>query len=257
MIFDSHCHLIFYQEDELEGIVADAQSNGVKILHTIATRLSEYEELIATCERFSDVYCSIGVHPNHVDAGRQAYQDIINLAAHPKVISVGETGLDYYYNHTAKEDQRISFIEHIKAATDLNLPIIVHSRNAEADTIKILETESKDSGIPVILHSFASSRELFEAAVRNSWYLSFSGILTFKNALEIQQIARETPLNRILIETDAPYLAPVPVRGQRNYPVHVLHVLRYLSSLRDMNLEKLSHILLENFFNAFRKVPHI
>ncbi|ACT69342.1 hydrolase, TatD family [Neorickettsia risticii str. Illinois] len=254
MIFDSHCHLLFYKKEAIKDIVEEAKRNGVGILNNIATKLSEVEDLLSLSEQFSNVYCSVGVHPNHVAQCESLKETLISLATHEKVISIGETGLDYHYEYTAKKAQQESFREHIRAALESNLPLVVHSRNAETDTARILETELSNSRTSVILHSFASSRELFEAAIRNSWYVSFSGIVTFKNATEVQKIAVEVPLDRMLIETDAPYLSPVPLRGKTNYPSHVVHVLKYISKLRRIESEELSTKLMENFLRAFPKV---
>lgn len=254
MICDSHCHLLFYPKEEIPEIVRSARENGVGILHNISTKLSETDDLLALCEEFPDIYCSVGVHPNYAELDNLLDQKLISLGAHRNVISIGETGLDYYYNYTSQKTQKKAFATHIKAALELNLPVVVHSRNAEKDTADILEAELGNSKIAVILHSFASSRELFEAAMKHSWYVSFSGIVTFKNASEIQQIAREVPIERMLIETDAPYLAPVPMRGKKNYPSYIVHVLSYLSFLRGMEKEELSERLLKNFLTVFSKV---
>ncbi|WP_041917493.1 TatD family hydrolase [Neorickettsia sennetsu] len=254
MIFDSHCHLLFYGKEAIKDIVEEAKRNGVGVLHNIATKLSEVEDLLSISEQFSNVYCSVGVHPNHVEHCESLKETLISLATHEKVISIGETGLDYYYDYTTKKVQQESFREHIRAALESNLPLVVHSRNAETDTVRILETELSDSRTPVILHSFASSRELFEAAIRNAWYVSFSGIVTFKNATEVQKIAVEVPLDRMLIETDAPYLSPVPFRGKTNYPSYIVHILKHISKLRRIENVELSTKLMENFLRVFPKV---
>lgn len=244
MIADSHCHLDYYDSSELPSIV-----NALQYLQTISTKLEEFDKLRDICDKYKNVYCSVGIHPNNVKAeDKNCISELVKLASYEKVISIGETGLDYHYNFSDRLLQQEIFRIHIQAAEQLGLPIVVHSREAEEDTIKILEAEVKKSS--VILHSFASSYELFEAALRNNWYVSFSGIVTFKNAEVIQEVARKTPDDKILIETDAPYLAPVPKRGKRNYPEYIIHTMEFLKKLR--NQENLESIIMQNFLNVFK-----
>lgn len=256
VLFDSHCHLDLYQYDEIAQIVSRCRCLSINFLHTIAVCLENHDALVKICNSNPGVYCSVGVHPNNVLENKSnLFDQIIKLASDKCVISIGETGLDYHYNKTPKLDQHEAFISHIKAAKCLGLPLVVHSRNAEEDTISILESEIKNYEIPVILHSFASSDLLFEAALKNDWYVSFSGIVTFKNAKHVADIAKKVPNNRILVETDAPYLAPVPKRGKTNYPDFILYTIDFLKKLRLQ--QNLDEIMMQNFFRVFSKIPRV
>lgn len=257
MIADSHCHLTLYPKEDIQKIIEEARKNNINILHTIATSLQEYEELMRICSEYKGIYCSIGIHPNNItETDANCGERIIELAKHEKVISIGETGLDYYrkpdLNEAQKQLQQLVFKEHIKAAIRLKLPLVIHAREADEDVARILIANIKNKEVPVILHSFASGRSLFEAALQEGWYVSFSGIVTFNNAKEIQQIAKKTPKDRLLIETDAPYLAPTPMRGKKNYPHFINYTMGFLKTLRaDPNLDE---AIMENFMRVFKKV---
>jgi TatD DNase family protein len=270
-LVDSHCHLDYLEDDEaLEAVVARAEAAGVGTLVTICTRLSEFDRVRAIAGRFERVYCSAGVHPH--EAGEEGQDDparLVELAADVKVIGIGETGLDYYYDNSPREAQRASFRTHIAAARETGLPLIVHSRiaaaretglplivhsrDADADTVKILEGEAGEGGFPGVIHCFTAGRALAEAALELGLYISLSGVITFKNADELRAIAKDLPLERILVETDAPYLAPVPKRGKRNEPAYVVHTAAFVAELLGLPADELARITSENFFRLFAK----
>ena len=207
-------------------------------------------------ERFDNIYCSVGIHPH--EAGSEPEIDVahlVKMARHPKVVGIGETGLDYFYSHSAHERQRDCFRTHIKAARETGLPLIVHSRDAEDDTIRILEEEAGEGAFPGLLHCFSSDDRLARAALDLGLYISFSGILTFKKADAIRQTAAHTPLDRLLVETDAPYLAPVPKRGKRNEPSFVAHTARQLATTKGVSEQEIIDQTTDNFFKLFTKVP--
>lgn len=255
MLIDSHCHLNYFTKVELPEILANAYNNNVEIIQTICTRLDEVDYLKALADKNTNIYCSIGVHPNEaINYQDTTSKQLIKLANHPKVISLGETGLDYYYEKSSPSVQKQLFSEHIEAARELNLPIVIHSRAADEDMINILKAQMKLGSFGGVLHSFTSSSALCNVALELGFYISFSGIVTFKNAIELQNIAKTIPSNRILIETDAPYLSPVPKRGKRNEPAFLKYTLDFLSNLR--NETNLEQITTENFFELFKKVPN-
>jgi TatD DNase family protein len=256
MLVDSHCHLDFpdFAPDRAD-LLARARNAGVGVIVTICTRLSKFAEVRALAESDPALWCSVGVHPH--EAEKEGVGDpapLLALAAHPKVVGIGETGLDYYYKHSAPEAQARSFRAHIAAARASGLPLIVHARNADVDTIRIMADEHRAGAYPGVIHCFTASRELAEHAVALGHYISFSGILTFKNARDIQETARVLPLERILVETDAPYLAPMPNRGKRNEPAFVAHTAAFLAKLRGETPERIADATTENFFRLFRKV---
>lgn len=235
-------------------MVARARAAGVGTLVTICTRLSEFERVRAIAGRFEGVYCSVGVHPH--DAGQEGQGDparLVELAQDGKVIGIGETGLDYYYDNSPRADQRRSFRTHIRAARETGLPLIVHSRDADQDTIRILEEAAGEGAYPGVIHCFTAGRALAEAALGLGLYISLSGVVTFKTAGDLRAIARDLPLERILVETDAPYLAPVPVRGKKNEPAYVVHTAVYLADLLGVPADELARITSENFFRLFAK----
>jgi TatD DNase family protein len=255
MLVDSHCHLDYLEDgEELEAVVGRADAAGVGTLVTICTRLSEFDRVRAIAGRFDQVYCTAGVHPH--EAGEEGQADparLIELAADVKVIGIGETGLDYYYDNSPREAQRRSFRTHIRASRATGLPLIVHSRDADADTIKILEDEAGEGAFPGVIHCFTAGRGLAEAALELGLYISLSGVITFKNADELRAIAKDLPLERILVETDAPYLAPVPKRGKKNEPAYVVHTAAFVAELLGLPADELARITSENFFRLFAK----
>lgn len=256
MLVDSHCHLDFpdFQPD-LDQIVDRAKQAGVGILLTIGTHLSKVSQVLAVAERFDGVYCTVGVHPH--EAGREegiAVERLVDLAAHPKVVGFGETGLDYFYEHSPREAQKASFRIHIEAARRTGLPLVVHTRDADADTAEILAEEQAKGAFTGLLHCFSSSRELAEKALELGFYISLSGILTFNKADDLRAVARALPLDRLLVETDAPYLAPVPHRGKRNEPAFVAATAARLAALRDIGTAAVETATTGNFLRLFGKV---
>lgn len=255
MLVDSHCHLNFPDfKDDIEGVIARARDNGVGVMQTICTEIAEFEEVHALTKRYDEVYCSVGVHPNdseHAEIART--EELVERAALPKVIGIGETGLDYYYEKSNRDVQKQSFINHIKAARQTGLPLIVHSRDAEEDTAAILHDEMGKGGFTGVIHCFTSSSYLAEKSLEIGLYISFSGIVSFKNAQQIRDVAKEVPLDRILVETDAPYLAPTPHRGKRNEPAFVKHTNRIIAELKDISEEECARMTSENFFRLFNR----
>jgi len=254
-LVDSHCHLDYLEDGEaLDAVVGRAQRAGVDTLVTICTRLSEFDRVRAIAGRFERVYCSVGVHPH--EAGPEGQDDparLIALADDDKVIGIGETGLDYYYDNSPREAQRISFRAHIKAARATGLPLIVHSRDADEDTAAILEAGAEEGAFPGVIHCFTAGRALAEATLDLGLYISLAGVVTFKTAEALRAIARDLPLERLLVETDAPYLAPVPKRGKTNEPAYVVHTATYLAELRGLPTDDFARTTSENFFRLFAK----
>ncbi len=257
MLVDSHCHLDFPDfAGELDQVVARAAAAGVGTMVTISTRVRRFEAVRAVAERFDNVYCSVGTHPHNaheeLDVTAEA---LVGLAEHPKVVAIGEAGLDYHYDNSPPEAQRVGLITHIAAARVTGLPLVIHAREADADLAAILQAEMAKGAFPAVLHCFSSGRALAESGIALGHYVSFSGILTFKNAQEIRDIARDLPSDRILVETDAPYLAPPPHRGRRNEPAFVVHTADVLAQVRGISREEIAQLTSENFFRLFSKVP--
>jgi TatD DNase family protein len=256
MLVDSHCHLDFpdYAE-ERDAVVARAKEAGVGVMLTISTRLTTFDHVRDIADRHDGVYCTVGVHPHDVDGEPQATNTgrLIKLSKHPKVIGFGETGLDYYYEHSNRERQKEAFRAHLEAARQAGLPVIVHTRDADRDLMATLRAESGKGGLTGLIHCFAASRELAQCALELGFYISFSGIVTFKKADALRAIARELPLDRLLVETDAPYLAPVPYRGKRNEPAFVVHTASGLAAALGVAPEVVAEATTENFFRLFAK----
>lgn len=259
MLVDSHCHLNFPEfSEDLEAVIQRASDNGVGTLLTINTKLEEAVHLQEIADRFPQVYCTVGVHPHdaaHYVSGYEGvslFSKIIELANHPKVIGLGETGLDYHYENSPREDQIASFSEHIRASLELDLPLIIHTRDADEDTIRCL-TEVGQGKAKGVFHCFSGNSELAQKALSLGFYISFSGILTFKNADELRKIAQSMPIDRILVETDAPFLAPVPHRGQRNEPAFTRYTAELLAHLRNISYSATEIETTNNFFRLFTK----
>ncbi len=255
MIVDSHCHLDFDNfEEDLVDVVARARSAHVDRMVTISTTIAGFDKVFRVAEQFENIYCSVGVHPHEAEKEPDTTSDqLISRADHPKVVGIGETGLDYYYDHSPRDIQRSCFETHIAAAQNTGLPLIVHTRDADDDMIEILSRHMAQSAFTGVLHCFSSSRALAERAIELGLYISFSGILTFKNADELREIARVVPEDRLLVETDAPFLAPVPHRGKRNEPSFVVHTLNKLAEIRGVSAEHMADRTTENFFTLFSK----
>ena len=255
MFIDSHCHLNYkgIVEDQA-GVLARARAAGVETMLNISTRSSEWDDVIAVAERESDVWASVGIHPHEADAHPDVETaTLIERAAHPRVVAIGESGLDYYYDHSDRDRQRASFRAHIAAARETGLPIIVHTRDAEADTHAILAEEMGKGAYTGVIHCFTASADFAAKALDLGLYISISGIVTFKNAKDLQATAREIPAERLLIETDSPFLAPVPHRGRPCEPAFVADTARFLSALRDEPVEALADRTSTNFRALFAK----
>jgi len=255
MLVDSHCHLDFDVFDaDREATIARARAAGVTTMLTICTHLSKFDAVRAVAEADPEIWCSVGVHPHEAAGeGIDAPEALVQRAAHPKVVGIGETGLDFYYDHSPREAQRVNFRAHIAAARATGLPLIVHAREADEETAQVLREEAGKGGLTGVMHCFSSGRALAEAALQIGFYISLSGIVTFKNAEELREIARDVPLDRLLVETDAPYLAPMPLRGKRNEPAFVAHTARFVAELKGVDEAELAHITTDNFYRLFRK----
>ncbi|MEX0923855.1 MAG: TatD family hydrolase [Rhodovibrionaceae bacterium] len=255
MLIDSHCHLDYLQRDnDLEEVIGRARRAGVGRMVTICTKLSEFAAVRAIAQRFPDVDCSAGVHPHEAGAeGQETPARLLELAALPEVVGIGETGLDYYYEHSAREAQQTSFRAHIAAARETGLPLIVHARDADEDTVAILEEEHAKGAFSGVIHCFTAGPVLAEAALAIGFYISLAGIVTFKNAEGLRETARKVPLERLLVETDSPYLAPVPKRGKLNEPAYVVHTADCLAKLFGVPVETLAQETSDNFRKLFWK----
>ena len=258
MLVDSHCHLDFPDfEDELDQVIARAAEVGIGVMLTICTRVTKFEPVLAVAERFDNVYCSVGIHPHNVtDEPEITAEHLIRLARHPKVVGFGETGLDYYYDQSPREAQQACFRTHIAAARETGLPVIIHTRDADGDMAEILEDEHGKGAFPGVLHCFSSTQALAERAVALGLYVSFAGIVTFKNADPVRDTARAVPVDRILVETDAPYLAPAPNRGKRNEPAFTAHTAARVAEIRGMRPDALAQATTDNFFRLFSKASN-
>jgi TatD DNase family protein len=257
MLVDSHCHLDFPDfAEELDQVVGRATVAGVTTLVTIGTRVRRFPQVRAVAERFDNVYCSVGTHPHNAHEELDVtVEELVDLTEHPKVVAIGEAGLDYHYDTSPREAQAAGFITHIAAARTTGLPLVIHAREADAHLAAMLKAETEKGAFPAVLHCFSSGRGLAETAIALGHYVSFSGILTFKNSQEIRDIARDLPADRILVETDAPYLAPPPHRGRRNEPAFVVHTANVLAEVRGISREEVAVLTTENFFRLFSKVP--
>ena len=255
MLADSHCHLNYPGlVEHQQAVLERARARGVTAMLNIATRESEWDAVLATAEREPDVWATVGIHPNEADAHPHVdTAKLVARAAHPRVVGIGESGLDYHYEHSGPERQQASFRAHIAACRETGLPLIVHTRDAEADTIAILRDEMDQGAYPGVIHCFTASRDFADQALELGLYISISGIVTFKNAKDIQDTARAIPADRLLIETDAPFLAPVPHRGKPGEPGFVADTLAFLAQLRGEAPEALAERTATNFHTLFGK----
>jgi TatD DNase family protein len=257
MLVDSHCHLDFPDfEAELDEVVARAGDAGVGLLVTISTRVARFDGLRAIAERYESVYCTVGTHPhNAAEEAHVTADDLVKLSQHPKVIGIGEAGLDYFYDKAPRDLQAKGFRTHIEAARRTGLPLVIHAREADDDIAAILREETEKGAFPFILHCFSSGPALARTGVELGGYVSFSGIVTFKKSEALREIARSVPHDRLLVETDAPYLAPVPHRGKRNEPAYVAHTAGVLAQTIGLSPEETARLTTANFFRLFEKVP--
>jgi TatD DNase family protein len=254
MLVDHHCHLDFPQlAADRDGLLARAKAAGVGTMVTISTRIRQLPVLLDICAAHDNIYCSVGTHPHNADEERGISADeIVRLSEHPKVVAIGEAGLDYYYKKGSPEAQAEGFRTHIEAARRTGLPLEIHTRDADHDTIAILEDEHAKGAFPAILHCYTGGPELARRAVELGLYVSFTGVVTFKKSDALREIARHVPLERMLVETDAPYLAPEPYRGKTNEPSYVVHTAATLADLKGVSLEAFAEATTDNFFRLFR-----
>lgn len=259
MLVDSHCHLDFPDfATELDGVVDRARAAGVGRIVTISTRVKQHAAVLAIAERFPNVYCSVGTHPHYAHEELDiTVEHLIALTRAAKVVAIGEAGLDYHYSYSPRDAQEQGFRSHIAAARETGLPLVIHSRDADLDIAEILEEEAGKGAFPAVLHCFTGGRELAQRAIALGLYISFTGILTFKKSDNLRSIAAALPPDRILVETDAPYLAPGPYRGKRNEPAYVAETARTLAAVRSVSTEEIAHQTTENFYRLFSKVPRV
>jgi TatD DNase family protein len=258
MYIDSHCHINFPElAARMPEILARMAENKVTHALCVSVDLPDFPQVLAVAEQYPHIYASVGVHPDYADTPEPTVEQLVSLADHPKIVAIGETGLDYFRLTGDLEWQRERFRTHIKASRITRKPLIIHTRSASEDTIRILREEgagTADGGVAGVMHCFTESLEVARAAIDLGFYISFSGIVTFKSARDLQDVARHVPMDRILIETDSPYLAPVPHRGKMNEPGFVSHVAEYLSTLKGVPLETVAEQTSANFFNLFKAV---
>ena len=257
MLIDSHCHLDFPDfSAELDGVVARARGAGIERMVTISTRVRCHDAVLAIAERFPDVYCSIGTHPHYAHEELDVTTaDLVARTQNPRVVALGEAGLDYHYDNSPREAQERGFRTHIAAARETKLPLVIHTREADDDTARILEEETGKGAFPAVLHCFTGGPDLARRAIALGHFVSFTGILTFKNSTALRAIAAELPADRILVETDAPYLAPDRYRGKRNEPAYVIETANTLAEVRGASFDTIARQTTENFFRLFAKVP--
>ena len=254
MLVDSHCHLDFPEfAPQLDAVVQRARDAGIGTCVTIGTTLAKFPNVLAVAERFDNVWCSVGVHPHEGDKEATDAAALIERAQHPKVVGIGETGLDFYYNHSAREPQIVNFREHIAAARALKLPVIVHTRNADPDTVEILRNEMGKGAFTGLIHCFTGTQMLADAALDLGMLISVSGIATFKKSDELRAVLKTVPLDRLLVETDAPYLAPMPFRGKTNEPAFIKNTATMLAELKGVSFDELAEATTNNFFRLFTK----
>lgn len=254
MIVDTHCHLDYFDDAEIEAVIARAEAAGVTRMVTIGTSVPQAEAVRRLVERFPQVWGTVGVHPHRAAEGEMpSVADLVALAAHPRVIGIGESGLDYFYDKAPRETQQEGFRRHCRAARETGLPLAIHARDADADIARILAEERAGGAFPFLLHCFSSTPELAEQAVEMGGYISFSGILSFPKSAELREVAARLPEDRLLLETDAPYLAPVPLRGKRCEPAFTAHTAKVLAGCRGVSLERIAEITSANFDRLFTK----
>ena len=257
MLIDSHCHLDFPElRGDLEAVLARAGQAGVGLMLTISTRVRRFDDLKQIVEAHDNLFCSIGTHPHNAAEERDVtLQEILVLAGHPKVVAIGEAGLDYHYDNSPRVDQERGFRTHIAAARETGLPLVIHAREADEDIARILEEETERGAFPFVLHCFTSGDDLARRGLALGGYVSFSGVVTFKKSDDLRAIAEQVPLDRLLVETDAPYLSPEPLRGRTNEPANVVHTARRLAAVKGVSETELARVTSENFAALFKKVP--
>jgi len=257
MLIDSHCHLDFPDfSGEVDAIISRAQAAGIERIVTVSTRVKRHGDVLAIAERFPLVYCSVGTHPHYAHEELDVtVEELIARTRHPKVVALGEAGLDYHYGLSPRAAQEQGLRNHIAAARQTGLPLVIHSRDADADMSAVLAEETEKGAFPAVLHCYTGGQALAHRAVALGLFISFTGILTFKKSEDLRAVAKSLPSDRILIETDAPYLAPGPYRGKRNEPAFVVETARVLAETRGVPPEQIASETTENFFRLFGKVP--
>jgi TatD DNase family protein len=256
-LVDSHCHLNFEPMDQqLDQVLQRAKENHVDFMLCVSVNLEHYPEVLAIAEQHSNIFASVGVHPNEQSGADPDSGQLVKLAQHERVVAIGETGLDYFRSTGDMTWQHNRFRNHIQAAKSVNKPLIIHTRDAAEDTMRILEEEGAEQ-CGGVMHCFVENWDIAKRALDLGFYISLSGIVTFKNAKDLQDVAKQLPLDRILVETDSPYLAPVPYRGKSNEPAYVLHVARFLAELRGENYEQIAEQTTNNFFNLFKQASQL
>ncbi len=259
MLVDSHCHLDFSEfSDELDDVVGRAGDAGIGHMLTICTHLSKFGQVLGVAERYDNIFCTVGIHPHNAILEDQVTPArLIGLAEHGKVVGFGETGLDYYYDKSPRDVQQRQFRSHIAAARQTGLPLVIHTRNADDDMAEILTEETGKGAFCGLLHCFSSDRELAETALGLGLYISISGIVTFNNAEQLREIVKTVPLDRLLVETDAPYLAPTPKRGKRNEPAFTAYTAEKVAEIKELPLSEIAEATTDNFFRLFSKASRI
>lgn len=259
MLIDTHCHLDFPDfEAERDAIIQRARAAGVSQMITISTRVKKFDTILGIAENYANVFCSVGTHPHNADEELDIEtDDLVRLSAHPKVVAIGEAGLDYFYDNAPRDAQVIGLRRHIAAARQTQLPLVIHSRSADDDMAAILTEETGKGAFPFLLHCFSSGPELAKVGVDLGGYISFSGILTFPKSEELREIAKTVPHDRMIVETDAPYLAPKPFRGKRNEPAYVAHTAQVLAETIGVSTQEIAAITTENAFRVFSKMPRL
>lgn len=259
MFIDSHCHLDFEQFDNCrDAVIERARAAGVEKIVTISTSMKDFPDVLEIARSYPDVYCSVGVHPHDAEKEGECVttEELIAYMNDPKIVGIGETGLDYFYEYSPRGSQQESFRKHIRACVATGAPLIVHTRDAEDDTIRILQEEraGNEDKLRGVLHCYSSERRMAEYGLEIGFYISMSGMLTFKKSENIREIVKDVPLDRLLVETDSPYLAPVPHRGQTCEPSYVVHTAQALADLKGVTLEEIGRITTDNFYRLFDKV---
>jgi len=257
MLVDSHCHLNYEGLiEDLDEVVARARNAGVSQMQTICTSLKEFDQILAIAKKYEDIYCSVGVHPHNTEKEGEISPEILSSLASSddNIIGIGETGLDYFYEHSDRNIQKKYFMDHIHTAANIQKPIIVHSRSADEDTIDLLTIGMKEKEYPGLIHCFSSSKELAQKSLDLGLYISIAGIITFNKATELQEIVKYLPLDKLLIETDSPYLAPVPHRGKTNEPSYVRFVAEKIAELKNISFEEVAEATTNNFSKLFHNL---
>jgi TatD DNase family protein len=257
LLIDSHCHLDFPElKGELDAVLARAKEAGVGLMVTISTRVRRFPELASIVAAHDTVFCSVGTHPHNAAEEKDVtLAEILQISRHPKVVAIGEAGLDYHYDNAPRDLQERGFRTHIAASRETGLPLVIHAREADDDVANILEEETAQGAFPFVLHCFTGGEDLARRGVGLGGFISFSGVLTFKKSDALRAIAREVPLDRLLVETDAPYLSPEPLRGRVNEPANVVHTAAHLAAVRGLSEAELAAATTANFARLFGKVP--